>query len=124
YKTPGDLEWNAGVGFSSDDYYLYGFRPDTLKYTKDQLRQRFQTIEGRVGLRNIVPTDFGLSYNPSARISVFTDKHDQNATEANSVISLPVQKNFGKTTAFNLGLTADLTNYRHKGLASKSDNNN
>ena len=68
YKTPKSLEWNAGLGFTSDDYYLYGFRPDTLAFTKDQLKQRFQTIEGRVSLRNIVPTDFGLSYNPSARV--------------------------------------------------------
>lgn len=124
YKTPKNLEWNAGLGFSSDDYYLYGFRPDTLNYTKDQLKQRFQTIEGRVSLRNIVPTDFGLSYNPSARISLFRDNHKPDASEANSVINLPVQKNFGKTTAFNLGFTADLTNYRNESLAKEVDNNN
>ncbi len=124
YKTPKDLEWNAGLGFSSDDYYLYGFRPDTLNYTKNQLKQRFQTIEGRVSLRNIAPTDFGLSYNPSARISVFRDNHKPDATEANSVVTLPVQKNFGKTTAFNLGVTADLTNYRNELLTKKTVNNN
>ena len=124
YKTPKSLEWNAGLGFTSDDYYLYGFRPDTLKFTKDQLKQRFQTIEGRVSLRNIIPTEFGLSYNPSARVSVFNDNHTPNASEANSVITLPVQKNFGKSTAFNLGVTADLTNYRNESLAKKTDNNN
>jgi hypothetical protein len=96
YKTPKSLEWNAGLGFTSDDYYLYGFRPDTLKFTKDQLKQRFETIDGRVSLRNIIPTEFGLSYNPSARVSVFNDNHTPNASEANSVITLPVQKNFGK----------------------------
>lgn len=124
YKTPRNLEWNAGLGFTSDDYYLYGFRPDTLKYTKNELKQRFQTIDGRVSLRNIVPTDFGLSFNPNARVSVFTDNHKPDASEANSVFNLPVQKNFGKSTAFNLGFTADLTNYRNKSLPKKTDNNN
>lgn len=124
YKTPKNLEWNAGIGFSSDDYYLYGFQPDTLKFTKEQLKQRFQTIEGRVSLRNITPTDFGLSYNPSARISVFSDNHDPKATEANSVFNIPVQKQFGKTTAFNLGFNADLTNYRNDGAVKTSVNNN
>lgn len=124
YKTPRNLEWNAGIGFTSDDYYLYGFRPDTLKYTKNDLKQRFQTIEGRLSLRNVVPTDFGLSYNPNARVSVFTDNHNPDASEANSVFNLPVQKNFGKSTAFNLGFTADLTNYRNKALPKKTDNNN
>ncbi|HUQ64925.1 MAG TPA: hypothetical protein VM101_02150 [Flavitalea sp.] len=124
YKTPTSLEWTAGLGFTSDDYYLYGFRPDTLNFTKNQLKQRFQTIEGRVSLRNIEPTDFGLSYNPSARVSVFTDNHKPDASEANSVVTLPVQKNFGKSTAFNLGVTADLTNYRNEALSKKTDNNN
>jgi hypothetical protein len=124
YKTPKNLEWNAGLGFSSDDYFLYGFRPDTLKYTKEQLKQRFQTIEGKIGLRNIVPTEFGLSYNPSARVSVFTDNHNPDVTEANTVVNVPVQKNFGKTTAFLLGLTADLTSYRNEGNVKKTENNN
>lgn len=124
YKTPKNLEWNAGLGFSSDDYYLYGYKPDSLVFTKDQLRQRFQTIEGRVSMRNIVPTEFGLSYHPSARVSVFTDNHDPRASEANSVINVPVQKNFGKSTAFNLGLTADLTSYRNKRISTTSEINN
>ncbi len=88
------------------------------------MRQRFQTIEGRVSLRNIVPTDFGLSYNPSVRVSVFTDNHDPSAREANSVFTLPVQKNFGKTTAFNLGLIADLTNYSNDAAIKTTENNN
>lgn len=124
YKTLKSLEWNAGIGFSSDDYYLYGYKPDSLKYTKDELRQRFQTIEGKVSLRNIVPTNFGLSFNPSVRVSVFSDNHDPKGTEANSVVNIPVQKNFGKSTAFNLGLTADLTNYRNKAIMNETDNNN
>lgn len=124
YKTPKNLEWNAALGFTSDDYFLYGYRPDTLQFTKDQLKQRFQTIEGKVSLRNIVPTDFGLSYNPSAKVSVMTDNHDPRGTEANTVVTVPVQKNFGKTTAFNLGLTADLTSYRNESNLKKTVNNN
>ena len=124
YKTPRNLEWNAGLGFTSDDYFLYGYRPDTLSFTKDQLKQRFQTIEGRVSLRNIVPTEFGLSFHPSARISVLTDNHTPKATEANTVFTMPVSKNFGRTTAFNLGATADLTNYRNNGAVKKTENNN
>lgn len=124
YKTPKNLEWNGGLGFSSDNYYLYGFQPETLSFTKDQLKQRFQTIEGRASVRNIVPTDFGLSYNPSARVSVFTDNHKPQATEANTVVNVPVQKNFGKSTAFNLGATADLTNYRNDAAIKTTENNN
>jgi hypothetical protein len=124
YKTAKNLEWTAGLGFSSDDYFLYGFDPETLSFTKDQLRQRFQTIEGKVALRNIEPTNFGLSYNPQLRVSVFSDNHDPKASEANSVLILPLQKVLGKSTAFNLGFTADLTNYRFDANGRKTENNN
>src|ERR1700742_1831715 len=30
-KTPSNLEWSGGLGFKSDAYQLYGYRPDTLK---------------------------------------------------------------------------------------------
>ena len=121
YKTPKQLEWNAGLSVSSDDYYLYGI-PDTANFTKDQLKQRFQKIEGKLSLRNIVPTEFGISYQPSIRVSVFGDNHDPKGTEANSVLTIPVSKNFGKATAFNLGVTADLTNYRRKDIETINNN--
>jgi len=121
YKTPKQLEWNGGLSLSSDDYFLYGI-PPTGSYTKDQLKQRFQKIEGKLSLRNIVPTELGISYQPSLRVSVFGDNHDPKGTEANSVLTLPVSKIFGKATAFNLGVTADLTHYRRKDIGSINNN--
>jgi hypothetical protein len=114
YKTQNNHEWNGSLGFKSDDYFLYGYQPKTLQFTKDQLRQRFQTIEGKVHFRNTVPTEFGLTYNPSLRVSVFSDNKKPTASEANAVLNVPITKSFGETFGFNLGLTADLTNFRKK----------
>lgn len=111
YKLGDNHEINGRLGFKSDDYYLYGFQPDTLKFTKSDLRQRFQTIEGRVDLRNIAPTEFGLSYHPNLRISAFNDNHDPKGRETNTVLNLPLEKTFGEQFGFNLGATADLTHY-------------
>ncbi|HRE50511.1 MAG TPA: hypothetical protein PK339_03760 [Flavitalea sp.] len=125
YKTFNQHEWNFGLGFTSDDYFLYGFKPDSLPFTKDQLRQRFQTIEGRADFRNTVPSSFGLTYRPSVRASIFSDNHNPRVTEANSVVNLPVQKELGRTAALNLALNADLTNYRNNdGSGKKTQNNN
>jgi hypothetical protein len=112
YKTPKNHEWNGSIGFSSDNYYLYGFRPESLPFTKDDLKQRFQTIEGKVNFRNVEVTEFGLSYNPSVRVSSFSDNHELKGSETNSVLDLPLEKTFGEKFAFKLGATADLTNYR------------
>jgi hypothetical protein len=125
YKTAKNHEWNGSLGFSSDNYYLYGFRPESLPFTKEDLQQRFQTIEGKVNFRNIEVTDFGLSYNPSVRVSSFSDNHDLKGSETNSVLDLPLEKTFGEKFAFKLGATADLTNYRRDFNGDKvTDQNN
>ncbi len=124
YLSPKHLEWNGRIGFSSNDYFLYGYRPDTLDYKKDQLKQKFQTIEARVHFRNTMPTEFGLSYHPSLSINAFSDAGLSKGSESNTVLDLPLEKTFGKLFAFNLGVTADLTSYQLKGAAKTKRQNN
>ncbi|WP_205512758.1 hypothetical protein [Longitalea arenae] len=131
YKTSKNLEWNGSLGFRSDDYYLYGFKPDSLAevFTKDDLKQKFQTIEGKIDFRNIAPTEFGLNFHPSIRVSGFNGTTFGNkATETNTVLNLPLEKTFGDSEkfAFNIGATADLTNYKNDNLKTdkKSIQNN
>ncbi|MEP6747823.1 MAG: hypothetical protein ABJB86_08855 [Bacteroidota bacterium] len=112
-RTAGNLEWNGGLGFKSEDYFFYGFQPATLVFTKDQLRQRFQGYEGKLSLRNMEATEFGLTYNPNIKIDVFGGNNFMGkATETNTLVNVPLTKTFGETFSFNLGLTADLTHYK------------
>lgn len=112
-KTVQNLEWNGNIGFESDDYFFYGYRPETLVFKKEELRQRFQTFEGKLSMRNIEPTQFGLNFHPNLKVSVFNGKNQFNkATEANTVLNLPLQKTIGKSFGVNVGVTADLTSYR------------
>jgi hypothetical protein len=123
-KTANKLEWNGSVGFKNDVYHLYGYRPDTLHFTDDQLKQGFQTYEGKLSLRNTEPTEFGLLYHPNIRISYFTDNHDPKGTEANTVLNLPLEKTLGEDFAFDLGVTADLTHYNRPLKTDAGQNNN
>lgn len=107
YKTAGNHEWNASIGMKQDRTYKYGYEPQTLSFTKDSLKQNFQTIAARVGMHNINKTEFGLTYAPEVKIDVFTDNLKNN--ESNTVVNLPLEKSVGKTFAVNLGLTFDLT---------------
>jgi hypothetical protein len=112
YKTPKNLEWNAALGFKSDDYFFYGYQPSTLVFNKEDLRQRFQAFDGRISLRNIDPTTYGLNYNPNLKTSFFSGKNEfRRATETNTVLNLPLQKSIGKIFGVKLGFTADLTSY-------------
>ncbi len=107
YKTAGNLEWSGSLGMQQERTYKYGFEPETLSFPKDSVKQNFQTISGRISMRNVDPTPFGLNYAPEVKIDVFTD--DQKNNESNTVVYLPLEKTVGKTFSVNLGLGFDLT---------------
>ncbi len=122
-KTTSGLEWNGKLGFTAEDYFFYGYQPASLVFTRDQLRQRFQSYDGQIGLRNLAPTEFGLSYNPNLKVNVFDEKNFFTGTthETNSVLNLPLNKTLGGNYSFDLVLTADLTHYNTQAV---TQNNN
>jgi hypothetical protein len=68
-------EWNANAFFDKNTQYLYGFQPDTLKFSKDNLRQNFTNSGARIGFRNKTENAYGINYNPSAGFDLFGDNH-------------------------------------------------
>jgi hypothetical protein len=112
-------ELKGKVGYNQDEYFLYGYNNSLFSFTKDQLRQRFQTITLNAGFRNTIPTEFGLNYNPTLQSSIFSD--NRSATETNILLNLPLEKNIGETFAIKLGAAIDYTNYKKTGT---SINNN
>jgi len=121
-KAPHNLEWDAALGFRGDGYYLYGFQPDTLSFAKSQLQQQFFTFDGRIGLRNTVPTPYGLTYSPNVKITAFGENSNPRASEADLVVNVPVEKTINEHFAIDLGVTADLTHYT-PGSGSTVENN-
>ena len=110
-KADNHLEWDGSLGFRAEGYYLYGFQPDTLKFVRSQLQQQFFTFDGRIGLRNTLPTAYGLTYNPNVKISAFGENSTPRASEADLVVNIPVEKTLNEHFAIDLGFTADITNY-------------
>lgn len=123
-KTQSKLEWSGALGFKNDQYYQYGFRPDTLKFNSSDLKRTFQTYEGQLSLRNTEATEFGLLYHPNIKVSVFADNASPKATETNSVLNLPLEKTIGDNYAFDLGFTADLTHYSRPLMGATFTQNN
>jgi len=103
-------EWSGKLFYNTSTQYQYGYQPDTLKFTKDDLKQQFTTFGGKVGVRNKKENDAGISYSPSIGLTLFNDNRD--GKESNFIIDAPLSKSFGKIYAFNLGLTADVTSYK------------
>jgi hypothetical protein len=121
-KSENNLEWDGALGFRGEGYYLYGFQPDTLKFAKSQLQQQFFTFEGRIGLRNTVPTPYGLTYNPNLKIAAFGLNNTPRTSEADMVLNIPVEKTINEHFAIDLGFTADITHYSYPNASSISNN--
>ncbi|MGI8633866.1 MAG: hypothetical protein ACR2KZ_00545, partial [Segetibacter sp.] len=109
FSSDGNIEWRGKAGIDLSKQYFYGFSPDTLKYSKDSLRQAFTTISAMIGVRNKEVNSFGISYDPTLAISLFGD--NRRGKEANIVLNAPITKTFSENLAFNVGFTADITSY-------------
>jgi len=103
------VEFHASLGFASDKYYQYGYDHTKYTYDRDDLLQRFSTISGEAGIRNPVPTEFGLTYHPRLKVDVFSDNRNNN--ESNAVLELPLEKFVGKSFSLKLGFVADVTRF-------------
>lgn len=113
-------EWMGRLFYDNNMQYQYGYQPDTLSFSKDDLRQRFTTFGGKVSLRNKTENAAGLSYNPSLSLNLFSDNHG--SSESNFVLNAPVSKSIVKIFSFDLGLTADITTYKSDSAGTVNNN--
>ena len=110
FSTPSGNEWTANLFYKNDNQYQYGYLPDTLLFTKDELKQNFTTFGGKIGLRNKKENNFGINYNPSLAIDIFSD--NRNGRESNAILEAPVSKDITKIFDFKVNFKADITSYR------------
>jgi hypothetical protein len=103
-------EWNANAFVDNSTQYLYGFQPDTLKFSKADLKQSFTTFGGKIGLRNKTENVYGINYNPSVGLDIFTDNHD--GKENTFMFDLPVTKSITRMLDFNVGLSGSISSYK------------
>ncbi len=103
-------EWMGQLHYDGSTQYGYGFVPDTLVFTKDELRKRYSSFGGKIGVRNKTINAANISYNPTLSLDLFADNHS--GSETNFKLDAPMSRSFGKIFSFNLGLTADITSFK------------
>ncbi len=106
----------GSVSFSQNDTYLYGYDKAIYNYSKDSVRNQYQDINLKAGVRNTVLGDFKIKYNPNITVNNFTLKNK--ASESSLIVDAPIEKWFGESMAIKIGAKADITTYSSKNLAS------
>ncbi|HEX5153360.1 MAG TPA: hypothetical protein VFW07_18040 [Parafilimonas sp.] len=102
-------EWNVNAFFDKNTQYLYGFQPDTLKFSKDNLRQNFTNSGATIGFRNKTENAYGIDYNPSVGFDLFGDNHS--GKENTFLFDLPVTKSITRILDFNVGVSGSISRY-------------
>lgn len=109
----------AGASLEGFNTRKYGYQPDTLKFSKDQVFQRFTTFNVNAELSNNTPTEFGLTYAPAASLWFFTDNNG--GREGHFHIKAPLEKSLAENLKFGVDFQADLVNYKGKVFENKNN---
>lgn len=119
FNSPKNIEWTSHAYFNSITQYKYGYKPSTLSFTKDQLKQIFNTVSLQVGAKNSTANEAGVNYHPQLSYYRFTDNNS--GSENNVIFKLPIEKVFSKIMSFKLTFDADIANTK---LPTATINNN
>ncbi len=120
FQPSTSMEWDARFGGQQETYNKYGFQPETLTFSEDSLKVKYQTWRGRLSMHNLNKNELGISYAPEIRIDAFNDQH--NNSESSTYINLPIQKTLGNTFSVDIAATANLTHYKSQNKVDVSSN--
>lgn len=115
-------ELYASLGFSSRGYHLYGYDHELYDFSKKDVKQRFNEVDIRSGLKNTTANKFGIEYDPRIRINFFSLADGM--SESNFVLDIPAEKKFGDRLSVAAGFNADFTRYATKGNVADTQFNN
>jgi hypothetical protein len=106
----------GSVTLGQHDTYLYGYDHAVYNYKKDSIRNQYQDITLKAGIRNTVIGDFGIKYDPNVTVNNFVNKN--RASESTIIADAPIEKQFGEAFALKVEGKADITSYTTKDQVS------
>jgi hypothetical protein len=109
-KLSDNLEGQGAIGIRQHTYYQYGYDQALYTFEKSDLRRRYSAVTAEAGVRNLNPTDYGLTYQPKINLAFFNDNKRNN--ETNAILDIPLTKKIGQPFGLELGFKADLTRYQ------------
>lgn len=112
----------AGVGFSSKSYNLYGYDHDFYDPLKKDIRQVFQEINVKGGIKNTVNNNVGINYDPTLNINFFTLSDKLNETSL--IINAPAEKIISDEIVAGIEANIDFTRYATNYLVKDTSFNN
>jgi len=103
-------EFHASVGYDRNGINYYGYDHDTLKLSKDDVKEVYNTITVQAGLSNFKENSIGINYQPEIKISNIFDIGDRN--ESTFYLKVPAQKKIADGFSVVADVIGDFSNFR------------
>lgn len=109
---------SANIGYSRDVVHCYGFKPDSfpdVEFTKDDLKQRFQHIQGAVEFGSNYREEYKLNHKIGLGLHYFSDFYDTRESQVS--LNIGLNKKFNPhgaelTHSFALDMGLEFFNYK------------
>jgi len=109
---------SAEIGYNRDVVHFYGFRPDSfpeVEYTKDDIKQRFQQVQGMLEFSSNYKEKYKLNHLFRLGLHYFTDYYGTRESQFSFITSLDKEFKTGGNDfnhSFALDLGFDYLNYK------------
>ncbi len=116
YYGDGGYLIDGNIGFSHDRYHFYGYHDlnsdfgTTFQFTDEEVRQQFNDLDIRLGIKNYEPTAADFDYSAELDMYFLTDNYA--VRENGYLVKLAGTKWFEEQYALRVGLETDFTSYR------------
>ena len=112
----------AGLGISSKSYKLYGYDHNLYDFEKKDVRQLFQEIDFKGGVKTTHANSYGITYDPTLNVNFFTLANKLNETSI--IINAPAEKIISSEIVAKLEANIDFTRYATNSLVKDTNFNN
>lgn len=99
----------AEAGYAQNDEFLYGYNQDSVSFTEDEARRRFQTLDLGLGIFNSVENSLGIDY--SAEGKFYNHKDNLDNKEDAFIIAIGAGKWFNEQHKGGIDLVTDYSSY-------------
>jgi len=100
----------GNIGYTNDQVHYYGYDHETVEFTRDQVKQRFNTIDLGLKFFNGERTQGDINYR--AAINIYNTKDNFAAKENHLDAGFGATKWFGEKHSLDVDIRTDLTTYK------------
>ena len=97
------------IRLNLQDNYLYGYDHSISNFNRQDILQRFNEIQGLVGVKNKVVNNLGINYSPFLQVTSFSNYLKLN--ENSFKFEFPFEKSLGDIYSVKLSVKADINSY-------------